>query len=174
MRKLRIIIILALAVMVSFSSCSKKQKREKITDPVQQEALRTRDQSIPIDSLFTGPSMKKIASPFKKIAIGKLFTEWKATTSIAIENGSREKYADKLIKKDGMKKDAAKKAADKVAVTELEEYKPNFLERVVLTKQNLPSDGYSASLTIYFLIVLVAFVIIFTTRVIKAFFVKPE
>ena len=88
--------------------------------------------------------------------------------------GSREKYADKLIKKDGMKKDAAKKAADKVAVTELEEYKPNFLERVVLIKQNLPSDGYSASLTIYFLIVLVAFVIIFTTRVIKAFFVKPE
>ena len=174
MRRLRIIIILALAVMVSFSSCSKKHKREKITDPVQQEALRTRDQSIPIDSLFTGQSMKKIASPFKKIAIGKLFAEWKTTTSVAIEKGSREKYAEKLRKKDGMKKDAAEKAAAKADLADLEEYEPNFLERAVLTKQNLPADGYSPSLTIYFLIVLVAFVIIFTTKVIKAFFISPK
>ena len=45
---------------------------------------------------------------------------------------------------------------------------------MTVTRQNLPVDKYSPSLTLYFLIVLVLFVIIFTIRVIRAFFVSPK
>ena len=174
MKRLRIILILAIAVMVSFSSCSKKHKREKITDPVQQEALRTRDQNIPIDSLFTAPAAKKIASPFKKIAIGKLFAEWKLAYAESYEKGAREKYAEYLHDKEKMKEDAAKKKAAKADLATLEEHEPNLMERVVVTMQNLPGDGYSPSLTIYFLIILIAFVIIFTIKTIRTFFISPK
>jgi len=173
MRKTRIILLLTLTVLVGFTSCSRK-KREKITDPVKQEALRTRSESIPIDSIFTAASASEIASPFKKIAIKKLFAEIKAEYPLSAEKAAREKYAEKLHDKDKMKEDAAKKAAAKASPEELAEYKANKMERVTVTMRDLPADGYSPSLTIYFLVILIVFVIIFIYRVIKTFFISPK
>ncbi len=175
MKKLRIIFLLSLVVLMGFTSCSKSKKREKITDPVQQEALRTRNQDIPVDSLFTATALREIASPFKKISIKKLFTEVKASWKVSAENATREKYAkEKLVRKDKMKEDAAKKAAAKASAEDMAEFKASFTERVSVTFRDLPAEGYSPSLTIYFLVVLVAFAIIFTIRVIKAFFISPK
>lgn len=166
--------MLALTVLVSFSSCTRHKKREKITDPVQQEALRTRSKEIPVDSIFTVTAAREIASPFKKIAIGKLFKEVKASYALSAEKATREKYAeDKLMKKDKMKEEAAKKAAAKASAEEMADYKANWAERMVVTFRDLPAEGYSPSLTIYFFVILIAFVVIFVIKVIKTFFVKP-
>jgi len=174
MKKSRIILLLALALLVGFTSCSRRHKREKITDPVQQEALRTRDEGIPIDSLFTKTAAVKVASPFKKIAIGKLFSEVKVSYAESADKAAREKYAEKLHDEDKMKEEAAKKAASKASEETLAEYKANFMERAVVTMKELPAEGYSPSLTIYFMIVLIAFVIIFSIRVVKTFFISPN
>lgn len=168
-------LLLALTALVSFSSCSKGKKREKITDPVQQQALRTRDKDIPIDSLFTATAAREIASPFKKIAIGKLFAELKVSYAASAENATREKYAEKkLMKKDKMKKEDAKEAAAKVAPEELAEYKANMAERLLVSFRDIPGEGYSPSLTIYFFVVLISFVVIFVIKVIKTFFISPK
>ena len=173
MKRTGLIIMLALTVLVSFSSCTRHKKREKITDPVQQEALRTRSKEIPVDSIFTATAAREIASPFKKIAIGKLFKEFKVSWSESAEKAAREKYAEKLHKEDKMKEEAAQKAAAKASPEALADYKANFMERVEVTFESLPADGYSPGLTIYFLVVLIAFAVIFTIKVIKTFFVKP-
>lgn len=174
MKKLKIALLLTLVVLLGFSSCTRTKKRERITDPVQQEALRTRDKSIPVDSLFTATAAKKMASPFKKIAIGKLFKETGTSWAASAEKATREKYAEeKLMKEDKMKEEAAKKAAAKADPEAMAEYKANLVERAYVTLRDLPADGYSPSLTFYFLLVLVAFAIIFTVRVIKTFFIKP-
>jgi len=165
---------MVLTALIGFSSCSKSKKREKITDPVQQEALRTRNDSIPVDSMFTADAVRNIASPFKKISIGKLFSEFKAGYSESAEKAAREKYAEKLHDKDKMKEEEAKAAAEKVAPEELADYKANKYERFAVTLRDLPADGYTPSLTIYFLIVLASFVIIFLTKVIKTFFISPK
>lgn len=172
MKKLRLLLILALTVLGA-ASCT-RHKREKITDPVQQEVLRTRDQDLPVDSLFTKQAAAKIASPFKRIAIGKLFAETKEAYSGAADKAARQKYAEKLEKEDKMDKDKALKKAAKADSTTLAEHKANLMERIVVTGESLPGDGYSPSLTTYFLIVLIAFAILFTIRVIKAFFVSPK
>ena len=172
MKKVQIIVLLALAVLGSFS-CNGK-KRVKITDPVQQQALRTRDESIPIDSLFTGQAVKKIASPFKRIAIGKMFADGKVAYRESAEKGAREKYAEKLRKKDNMKKEDAAKAAEKADSTTLADYKAGFFKRMEISSHSMPKEEYSPSLTLYFLLVLIAFVIIFSIRVYKAFFVSPK
>lgn len=175
MKRLSIILLLALTVLMSFSSCSKIKKREKITDPVKQEALRTRTESIPVDSLFTATAAREIASPFKKINIKKLFSEVKVSYAAASENATREKYAEeKLMKKDKMKEEAAKKAAAKASAEEMADYKANWAERMVVTFRDLPAEGYSPSLTIYFFVVLIAFVVIFVIKVIKTFFIAPK
>ena len=175
MKSLSIILLLALTVLMSFSSCSKIKKREKITDPVKQEALRTRTESIPVDSLFTATAAREIASPFKKINIKKLFSEVKVSYAAASENATREKYAEeKLMKKDKMKEEAAKKAAAKASAEEMADYKANWAERMVVTFRDLPAEGYSPSLTIYFFVVLIAFVVIFVIKVIKTFFIAPK
>ena len=167
--------MLALTVLVSFSSCTRHKKREKITDPVQQEALRTRSKEIPVDSIFTATAAREMASPFKKIAIGKLFKEVKASYASSAEKATREKYAeDKLMKKDKMKEEAAKKAAAKASAEEMADYKANWAERMVVTFRDLPAEGYSPSLTIYFFVVLIAFVVIFVIKVIKTFFISPK
>lgn len=175
MKRLSIILLLALTVLMSFSSCSKIKKREKITDPVKQEALRTRTESIPVDSLFTATAAREIASPFKKINIKELFSEVKVSYAAASENATREKYAEeKLMKKDKMKEEAAKKAAAKASAEEMADYKANWAERMVVTFRDLPAEGYSPSLTIYFFVVLIAFVVIFVIKVIKTFFIAPK
>lgn len=174
-RKSIILLLLALTVLMILPSCSGRKKREKITDPVEQQALRTRNRDIPVDSLFTATAAREIASPFKKIAIKKLFAEVKVSSATAAERATREKYAeDKLMKKDKMKEEAAKKAAAKASAEEMADYKANWSERMAVTFRDLPADGYSPSLTIYFMVVLVAFVVIFIIKVIKAFFVKPQ
>lgn len=172
MKKAQIIILLTLAVLGSFS-CNGK-KREKITDPVQQQALRTRDGSIPIDSLFTGPAVKKIASPFKRIAIGRMFADGRLAYRESAEKGAREKYAEKLRKKDKMEKEDAAKAAEKADSTTLADYKAGVFKRLEISSQSMPKEEYSPSLTLYFLLVLIAFVVIFSIRVYRAFFVSPE
>lgn len=170
-----IALLIFLTVLVGFTSCSRRHKREKITDPVQQEALRTRNKDIPVDSLFTAAAMKEVASPFKKIAIGKLFADVKLSYKASAEKATREKYAeDKLMKENKMKEEAAKKAAAKASAEDMAEYKANWAERIVVTFRDLPKDAYSPTLTIYFLLVLIAFVVIFTIRVIKAFFISPK
>ena len=172
MKRIQIVILLFLAVLGSFS-CNGK-KREKITDPVQQQALRTRDERIPIDSLFTGQAVKMMASPFKRIAIGRMFADGKVAYRESAEKGAREKYAEKLRKKDKMKEEDAAKAAEKADSTILADYKAGFFKRMEITSQSMPKEAYSPSLTLYFLLVLIAFVIIFSIRVYKAFFVSPK
>ena len=175
MKRIRIIMLLALVLLVGFTSCSSgRKKRERITDPVQQEALRTRDKDIPVDSIFTAKSVRIIASPFKKIAIGKYFSELSAGWKESAEKATREKYAEKLQKEEKMKEEAAKKAAAKASPEKLADSKATSMERLEVTLRDIPADGYSPTLTFYFLVVLIAFVIIFTIRVIKAFFVAPK
>ena len=169
------LLALILPVAVIALSCSSKPKREKITDPEQQAVLRTRDQDIPIDSLFTSASVKKVLSPFDRIAMGQYVREFKTV----YKEESRDKvlrgnYAEHLRKKEKMDKEKAEKAAAKADSAALSVVDASFLERVVYTEQNLPAATYSPSLTLYFMIVLILFVIIFTIRVIRAFFISPK
>ena len=169
-----LILLLFLTVPLGFTSCS-RHKREKITDPVQQEALRTRKPDIPVDSLFTAAAAKEVASPFKKIAIKKLFADFKLSWASSAETATLEKYAkDKLMKKDKMKKEEAAKAAAKADEEALAEYKAHFTERLSVAFRDIPAEGYSPSLTIYFLLVLITFVVIFAAKVIKTFFISPK
>jgi len=168
------VILLALVVLVGSSSCSKSKKREKITDPVQQQALRTRDKDIPIDSLFTASAAKEVASPFKKIAIRKLFADFKVSWASSAETATREKYAKDLEKTEKLKEEDAKKKAAKAEPEALADYKANFTERLTVAFRDIPAEGYSPSLTVYFLVVLLAFVVIFTVKVIKTFFISPK
>lgn len=173
-RTLLTFVLISLAVLVGASSCSKSKKREKITDPVQQQALRTRNQEIPVDSLFTAAAARELASPFKKIAIKKLFADLKASWPAAAETASRDKYAEHLVKKEHLKKDEAEKKAAAAEPETLAEYKAGFPERAAAAFRSLPAEGYSPSLTTYFLVVLLAFVVIFTVKVVKTFFISPK
>lgn len=174
MKPLRLLALIVPVALIAIS-CSSKPKREKITDPVQQQALRTRDESIPIDSLFTATSAKKVLSPFDRISMGQYVREFKTV----YRDESRDKvlrinYVDYLRKEENLDKEKAEKKAAKADSAALSVVDASFLERVVYTEQNLPAATYSPSLTLYFMIVLILFVIIFTTRVIKAFFISPK
>lgn len=174
MKKLRLLALI-LPVAVIALSCSSKPKREKITDPVQQEALRTRDQAIPADSLFTGSSVKKVLSPFNRISMGQYVREFKTVfKEESKDKVLRSNYAEKLHKEEKMEEAKAEKAAAKADSTALSTVDATFFERVVYTEQNLPAATYSPSLTLYFMIVLILFVILFTVRVIRAFFISPK
>ena len=172
MKRFHLIVLIALS-LIGTLSCS-KSKREKITDPVRKEALRTRDEAIPVDSLLTKAAIEKIASPFERISIGKFIAESKATYAEAADKATRQKYAEKLEKEEKLKKEQAEKKAAKADSTALADSRANLFERIVFTGDNLPGDGYSPSLTAYFIVVLLLFVIIFTVRVIKAFFISPK
>ena len=177
MPRIRKILLVLLAALCVCSSCSKfftKPKREKITDPEQQEALRTRNADIPVDSLFTPGALKEVMSPFERIAIGQYLSDYKAGFAESYDAAARKKYAEKLRKSEKMKEDEALAVAAKADSAALSTVRVGLVDRMTVTRQNLPVDKYSPSLTLYFLIVLVLFVIIFTIRVIRAFFVSPK
>ena len=176
MPRLRNILLVLLAALCVCSSCMKsdKPKREKITDPEQQEALRTRNADIPVDSLFTPGALKEVMSPFERIAIGQYLSDYKAGFAESYDAAARKKYAEKLRKSEKMKEDEALAVAAKADSAALSTVRVGLVDRMTVTRQNLPVDKYSPSLTLYFLIVLVLFVIIFTIRVIRAFFVSPK
>lgn len=165
-----------LAALCVCSSCIKsdKPKREKITDPEQQEALRTRHPEVPIDSLFSSGALKEVMSPFERIAIGQYLSDFKAGFAESYDAAARKKYAAKLRKNEKMKEDEALAAAAKADSAALSTVRVNVVDRMTVTRQSLPADKYSPSLTLYFLLVLALFVIIFTIGVIRAFFVSPK
>lgn len=165
-----------LAALCVCSSCMKsdKPKREKITDPEQQEALRTRHPEVPIDSLFSSGALKEVMSPFERIAIGQYLSDFKAGFAESYDAAARKKYAAKLRKNEKMKEDEALAAAAKADSAALSTVRVNVVDRMTVTRQSLPADKYSPSLTLYFLLVLALFVIIFTIGVIRAFFVSPK
>ena len=166
---------LLLALLFVAPSCGRGvKKREKITDPVQQQALRTRSQDIPVDSIFTAAAAKEIASPFKKIAISRMVKDFKASWADSEERATREKYEEHLVKKEKMKDAAAKKKAAKATPEELAEYEAGFSDRLEVTFRDIPAEDYSKSLTFYFFLMLIIFAIIFTVRVIKTFFISPK
>ena len=173
-RKILLVLLAALCVCSSCSKFSTKPKREKITDPEQQEALRTRNADIPVDSLFTPGALKEVMSPFERIAIGQYLSDFKAGFAESYDAAARKKYAEKLRKSEKMKEDEALAVAAKADSAALSTVRVGLVDRMTVTRQNLPVDKYSPSLTLYFLIVLVLFVIIFTIRVIRAFFVSPK
>ena len=173
-RKILLVLLAALCVCSSCSKFSPKPKREKITDPEQQEALRTRNADIPVDSLFTPGALKEVMSPFERIAIGQYLSDYKAGFAESYDAAARKKYAEKLRKSEKMKEDEALAVAAKADSAALSTVRVGLVDRMTVTRQNLPVDKYSPSLTLYFLIVLVLFVIIFTIRVIRAFFVSPK
>lgn len=173
-RKILLVLLAALCVCSSCSKFSTKPKREKITDPEQQEALRTRNADIPVDSLFTPGALKEVMSPFERIAIGQYLSDYKAGFAESYDAAARKKYAAKLRKNEKMKEDEALAVAAKADSAALSTVRVGLVDRMTVTRQNLPVDKYSPSLTLYFLIVLVLFVIIFTIRVIRAFFVSPK
>lgn len=176
MLRMRHILLVLLAALCVCSSCSNyfKPKREKITDPEQQEALRTRNAGVPVDSLFTPGALKEVMSPFERIAIGQYLSDYKAGFAESYDAAARKKYAEKLRKTEKMKEDEALAAAAKADSAALSTVRVGLVDRMTITRQNLPADKYSPSLTLYFLLVLVLFVIIFTIRVIRAFFVSPK
>lgn len=165
---------LLLALLFVAPSCGGVKKREKITDPVQQQALRTRNQDIPVDSLFTSAAAKEIASPFKKIAISRMIKGFRESWAVSADKATREKYEEHLVKKEKMKKPAAKKKAEKATPEELAEYEAGFSDRLEVTFRDIPAEDYSKSLTFYFFLMLIIFAIIFTVRVIKTFFISPK
>ncbi len=173
-RKILLVLLAALCVCSSCSKFSTKPKREKITDPEQQETLRTRNADIPVDSLFTPGALKEVMSPFERIAIGQYLSDYKAGFAESYDAAARKKYAEKLRKSEKMKEDEALAVAAKADSAALSTVRVGLVDRMTVTRQNLPVDKYSPSLTLYFLIVLVLFVIIFTIRVIRAFFVSPK
>lgn len=173
-RKILLVLLAALCVCSSCSKFSTKPKREKITDPEQQEAMRTRNADIPVDSLFTPGALKEVMSPFERIAIGQYLSDYKAGFAESYDAAARKKYAEKLHKSEKMKEDEALAVAAKADSAALSTVRVGLVDRMTVTRQNLPVDKYSPSLTLYFLIVLVLFVIIFTIRVIRAFFVSPK
>ena len=173
-RKILLVLLAALCVCSSCSKFSTKPKREKITDPGQQEALRTRNADIPVDSLFTPGALKEVMSPFERIAIGQYLSDYKAGFAESYDAAARKKYAEKLRKSEKMKEDEALAVAAKADSAALSTVRVGLVDRMTVTRQNLPADKYSPSLTLYFLLVLVLFVIIFTIRVIRAFFVSPK
>lgn len=173
-RKILLVLLAALCVCSSCSKFSTKPKREKITDPEQQEAMRTRNADIPVDSLFTPGALKEVMSPFERIAIGQYLSDYKAGFAESYDAAARKKYAEKLRKSEKMKEDEALAVAAKADSAALSTVRVGLVDRMTVTRQNLPVDKYSPSLTLYFLIVLVLFVIIFTIRVIRAFFVSPK
>ena len=173
-RKILLVLLAALCVCSSCSKFSTKPKREKITDPEQQEALRTRNADIPVDSLFTPGALREVMSPFERIAIGQYLSDFKAGFAESYDAAARKKYAEKLRKSEKMKEDEALAVAAKADSAALSTVRVGLVDRMTVTRQNLPVDKYSPSLTLYFLIVLVLFVIIFTIRVIRAFFVSPK
>lgn len=173
-RKILLVLLAALCVCSSCSKFSTKPKREKITDPEQQEALRTRNADIPVDSLFTPGALREVMSPFERIAIGQYLSDYKAGFAESYDAAARKKYAEKLRKSEKMKEDEALAVAAKADSAALSTVRVGLVDRMTVTRQNLPVDKYSPSLTLYFLIVLVLFVIIFTIRVIRAFFVSPK
>ena len=173
-RKILLVLLAALCVCSSCSKFSTKPKREKITDPEQQEALRTRNADIPVDSLFTPGALREVMSPFERIAIGQYLSDYKAGFAESYNAAARKKYAEKLRKSEKMKEDEALAVAAKADSAALSTVRVGLVDRMTVTRQNLPVDKYSPSLTLYFLIVLVLFVIIFTIRVIRAFFVSPK
>ncbi len=176
MPRIRKILLVLLAALCVCSSCMKsdKPKREKITDPEQQEALRTRKADIPVDSLFTPGALKEVMSPFERIAIGQYLSDFKAGFAESYDAAARKKYAAKLRKNEKMKEDEALAAAAKADSAALSTVRVNVVDRMTVTRQSLPADKYSPSLTLYFLLVLALFVIIFTIGVIRAFFVSPK
>ena len=173
-RKILLVLLAALCVCSSCSKFSTKPKREKITDPEQQEALRTRNADIPVDSLFTPGALKEVMSPFERIAIGQYLSDYKAGFAESYDAAARKKYAESLRKNEKMKEDEALAAAAKADSAALSTVKVNVIDRMTVTRQNLPADTYSPSLTLDFLLVLVLFVIIVTIGVIRAFFVSPK
>ena len=173
-RKILLVLLAALCVCSSCSKFSTKPKREKITDPEQQEAMRTRNADIPVDSLFTPGALKEVMSPFERIAIGQYLSDYKAGFAESYDAAARKKYAEQLRKSEKMKEDEALAVAAKADSAALSTVRVGLVDRMTVTRQNLPVDKYSPSLTLYFLIVLVLFVIIFTIRVIRAFFVSPK
>ena len=173
-RKILLVLLAALCVCSSCSKFSTKPKREKITDPEQQEAMRTRNADIPVDSLFTPGALREVMSPFERIAIGQYLSDYKAGFAESYDAAARKKYAEKLRKSEKMKEDEALAVAAKADSAALSTVRVGLVDRMTVTRQNLPVDKYSPSLTLYFLIVLVLFVIIFTIRVIRAFFVSPK
>ena len=173
-RKILLVLLAALCVCSSCSKFSTKPKREKITDPEQQEALRTRHPEVPIDSLFSSGALKEVMSPFERIAIGQYLSDFKAGFAESYDAAARKKYAAKLRKNEKMKEDEALAAAAKADSAALSTVRVNVVDRMTVTRQSLPADKYSPSLTLYFLLVLALFVIIFTIGVIRAFFVSPK
>ena len=113
-------------------------------------------------------------SPFERIAIGQYLSDYKAGFAESYDAAARKKYAEKLRKSEKMKEDEALAVAAKADSAALSTVRVGLVDRMTVTRQNLPVDKYSPSLTLYFLIVLVLFVIIFTIRVIRAFFVSPK
>ena len=174
MRRLHFVLLILLAASVLSCKSPGKPKREKITDPEQQEALRTRKADVPIDSLFTSGALKEVLSPFEKISIAHYLSDFKSGYGESAEPAARKKYADRLRKKEKMKEEEALEAAAKADSAALATVRVNTLDRLNVTRQNLPGEDYNPPLTLYFIIVLILFVIIFTVRVILAFFVSPK
>ena len=94
--------------------------------------------------------------------------------AVSADKATREKYEEHLVKKEKMKKPAAKKKAEKATQEELAEYEAGFSDRLEVTFRDIPAEDYSKSLTFYFFLMLIVFAIIFTVRVIKTFFISPK
>lgn len=73
-------LLILLAVLVC-AGCGGKKKSLKVEDPVQRAALRTRDASCPIDSMFTSNALGKTFDIVGQVKPKALFTDFKEAMS---------------------------------------------------------------------------------------------
>ena len=150
-------ILLLAAALICLSSCHPfKNVRAVLTAPAEeQQALRTRDPEIPIDSLFTGKTWQKTSKAYSQIAFKKYFQDMKYVyKEVAIhdeENPEAEVKGFKRITKTlSLLHSSKDKDTDKPAV-----WKP---------------EGYSPGLTVYMMLALIVFLVMAVIRIKEAFF----
>ncbi|MCQ2187170.1 MAG: hypothetical protein MJY73_02360 [Bacteroidales bacterium] len=150
-------LLLLTAALLCLCSCHPfKNVRAVLTaPPEEQQALRTRDPEIPIDSLFTGKTWQKTSKAYSQIAFKKYFQDMKYVyKEVAIhdeENPEAEVKGFKRITKTlSLLHSGKDKDTDKPAV-----WKP---------------EGYSPGLTIYMMLALIVFIVMAVIRIKEAFF----
>ena len=86
-----------LLTILALAGCS-TGKSLKVTDPVQRDALRTRNATCPIDSVFTGASLKTTFNIVSRIKPGALISDFKEAQSLSQETKEVDKVRESYRK----------------------------------------------------------------------------
>lgn len=122
--------------------------------PEEQQAFRTRDPEIPIDSLFTAATWKKTSRAYSQIAFKQYFKDmgyvFKEVAPIDEENPEAKVTGFKRVRKTFSLLHQGNGKKDKEPV-----WKP---------------EGYNPGLTVYMMLALIIFLVVAVLRIKEAFF----